>query len=535
MTYYREKYKRCIIITGLIVFYSFILLNHANAGNGSFLAPKTREIKPAKPHVVNTPALELANKITLPPTIGQVKKVYLSRQSTDKLILHIQDLHCNYEAQKNISKILQVLTEKYHVRLISVEGGSGKIDTTFYQKLPDPKVKEEVADYFLKKARINGTEYFAITTTQPISLYGAEKQSDYDKNLDAFLKTLPFREKISHYCHQIENALSRLKPFIYNEKLMELDEHITAYRNNTVPFEDYVAYLVEKEDDIELRFYPNIRHICESVKTKEYINFEEANKEREEIVKILTEKLSKDNLQTLVSASVNFKLQQMTPYEYHTKLVAMAKTIPHGQEVINRYPNFNAYLNYLEFYQSISHVDLLLEVDKLEGKYREKLYTETRQRRLDVLLKNIQVQTALYRSKLLQQDAEYYEQKKHDFKTKKFTDFIYAQSKKYGVTVDLPKDLNIIDQNIEVAESFYDIADRRNRNLVNNTLNYMSDEKQDIGVLVTGGFHTKGITYLLEDQRVNYVVISPTVTKLDDNDDKYIAALTGKNTLFEEE
>ena len=39
----------------------------------------------------------------------------------------------------------------------------------------------------------------------------------------------------------------------------------------------------------------------------------------------------------------------------------------------------------------------------------------------------------------------------------------------------------------------------------------------------------------LKDKRISYVVVCPVVDKLDDNDERYINALQGKKTPFEEQ
>ena len=91
---------------------------------------------------------------------GTVKSKYQGK--TGKIIVHIQDAHCNYEAQNNINKILDQLSKEDNVRIVAVEGAEGIVDTTWFKAFPDAEIRREVADYFMKKGEITGAEFFSI-------------------------------------------------------------------------------------------------------------------------------------------------------------------------------------------------------------------------------------------------------------------------------------------------------------------------------------------------------------------------------------
>ncbi|MCG2713136.1 MAG: hypothetical protein L6416_12550, partial [Candidatus Omnitrophica bacterium] len=76
-------------------------------------------------------------------------------------------------------------------------------------------------------------------------------------------------------------------------------------------------------------------------------------------------------------------------------------------------------------------------------------------------------------------------------------------------------------------------ASQRNNILASNTIKSMESEGENISLLITGGFHTEGITEYFEEKRVSYVVIVPKVDELDKDDTRYINALQGRKTPFE--
>ena len=60
----------------------------------------------------------------------------------------------------------------------------------------------------------------------------------------------------------------------------------------------------------------------------------------------------------------------------------------------------------------------------------------------------------------------------------------------------------------------------------------MRQEKADVAVLVSGGFHTDGITELLKDKNLSYVVITPKVDRLQE-DNPYQSVLLGGENEFD--
>ena len=59
----------------------------------------------------------------------------------------------------------------------------------------------------------------------------------------------------------------------------------------------------------------------------------------------------------------------------------------------------------------------------------------------------------------------------------------------------------------------------------------MKKERANLAVLVSGCFHTDGITKLLKDKKVSYVVVTPKVERLQ-KDNPYRSVLLGeKDTI----
>jgi hypothetical protein len=73
-------------------------------------------------------------------------------------------------------------------------------------------------------------------------------------------------------------------------------------------------------------------------------------------------------------------------------------------------------------------------------------------------------------------------------------------------------------------DKFYKLAEKRNEIMINKMLIEMENKKEKTGVIVTGGYHTNGITEILRNKGISYTVISPKLKKESDNG-KYIEGI----------
>lgn len=101
-------------------------------------------------------------KLIVPENFGSVTERFTSAGTANskKLIIQIQDSHCNFEAQTNIANIIEMMTVDKDIarslKLVATEGAQGLVDPVFERSFPDPKVRQESSDYFVKIGRLPG-------------------------------------------------------------------------------------------------------------------------------------------------------------------------------------------------------------------------------------------------------------------------------------------------------------------------------------------------------------------------------------------
>lgn len=176
--------------------------------------------------------------ITIPEKYGTIEATF---QGSHQTVLCIQDLHCQYEVQKNISHIISQLHQQHHLNLIGEEGGAGKLDMSVLKKFPLQDIKEGVADYFVKQGRLTGAEQFTSNTKDKIDLEGVENKALYDQSyadIQSFLNA-----ETQGQCYDLRDALEELKPTLYNPALYEYDKKRTAYHNGEMDLLNYAVSL----------------------------------------------------------------------------------------------------------------------------------------------------------------------------------------------------------------------------------------------------------------------------------------------------
>ena len=165
-------------------------------------------------------------KVLIPEKLGTVNHLY---QGDNRLVVHIQDLHCNYEVQMNIARIIHLLAEKHGLHLVSVEGTALPINTTKIRTFPIKKIRTEVSDYFVRKGKLSGAEYYAAVGEHPVLLEGIESADLYARNKRSVEFIL--KDEGQGYCYDLRDRLDALKSVLYNRRLLKFDNQCMLYRD----------------------------------------------------------------------------------------------------------------------------------------------------------------------------------------------------------------------------------------------------------------------------------------------------------------
>ncbi|MCK5219079.1 hypothetical protein KAR10_06130, partial [bacterium] len=183
-----------------------------------------------------------------------------SFQGSDRLVVHVQDLHCNYEVQNNIAKMIDVLAGEHGLELVGIEGASLPVNATAISSFPVTEVKKETAHYLVKQGKLTGAEMYAATGQHRIRLEGIENAGLYAHNRTTVMKFL--NNESQGYIFDLRETLDELKREIYNPALTALDKKKQDFREGDLSLLKYSVYLygfARRGGREELSLYPNLR------------------------------------------------------------------------------------------------------------------------------------------------------------------------------------------------------------------------------------------------------------------------------------
>ena len=449
------------------------------------------------------------------------------------IIVHVQDLHCNYDAQISIYNIINELIDKYHLNVVAIEGCVGELDTAPYSKKPNDSIKESVAKYFLKSGQLDGAGFAHMMKYSGFVFWGADDATLHQRNVDAYRKSLEGESDNIKYYNNMKEIIEAIKLKVYPKALKELDAKNSAYKNETLDFSSYVQYLnnLVQEKGLKAAEYPNFTALVSVVEKESAIDFIEVDNQRSKYIDMLSQRLDKEDLSELLNKSLYFKTGTLSPLAFYSYLDDAAEK-ENIVEFAKDYSQLAAYISYIKLYSRINNVELFKEVDKIEKGIKEFLFTDDTQRRVDRMSYNLDILKDMFGLKLTSQTLQYYKANRKEFTPAYLINFISDTAKKYNVRYKLNPAFRNIAAKLPDIEKFYHLAEERDGVLVNNTLDVMRKNNVEIAVLVSGGFHTDGITRPLKEQDISYIVVTPKIEQLDPNN-PYKSLLFGGKTEFE--
>ncbi|MBL7072213.1 MAG: PKD domain-containing protein [Candidatus Omnitrophica bacterium] len=468
--------------------------------------------------------------IDLPYNLAHRDEVYTGAR--EEKIIHLQDAHASLSAQYSLVNLLDVLAKNYDLEFIALEGTEGVIDTSLLKSFPDKDIREKTADLLMREGRMSAGEFFQITRDEKnIMLCGVEDNELYKENLDGFCQVIEQREPLVKMVKAFRGQIDALEEKVYSDELRTFIYRGRAHKNGTLNFSDYwreMSPFLEKFG-IETGTLRDMPLLTQSIELERKIDFEKANTERGDLISDLTGRLEKDELKALVLESVNFKEQKVSPANFHKYLEELARE---NNISLSAYKNFSMFTEYISLYESVDIFNLYSEVESLEKTIRGKLYRNEDERELNKISVMTELLRGLYSIELSSRDFGFFEETREKYDAKKFAAFIKDKCAKHKVTIEKGYDLAEMLGGINSAANFYETAAKRDRLMIQNTLKRMKSEKKRVAALITGGYHTKGLTEIMKENKLSYLIISPKFEK--DEERPYVAVLTGKKKPYEE-
>ncbi|MDR2425692.1 MAG: hypothetical protein LBD46_00675, partial [Endomicrobium sp.] len=457
---------------------------------------------------------QVFDDFTLPYSYGKITSSNFA--GSDTVVINIQDLHSHPRVQKNISKIIDVFDKKYGVKDIYLEGAYGQLDTSWLSSSDDKNLREWVLESLIDSGRLTGAEYYSVVSGRPNIIKGLENEKEYLENLRRFGTILEAQDEISIILNSISEDINTLKKQYYTRQQKKLDELSQQYVQGKIAAKKYFTLLYKHTEKlgIDIYKYENINTYKSLLDQERDLDYKRISAELSMLIIKLKEILPYQAYKMIVDNTENFsEIDKLYVY-----LIRFSKEYGINLEI-----NFSAlskFLNYVELSQKINPLELIKEESKLVDEINENFSSNTEERNVVSIVSFQKYLRDFMSSKITSDDYKYYEANKKEFQT------LWV---KY---IDNTK-LELLDEYRKIAEEFYKVNIDRNKYFfdnidgLQNTVKLSEDnisendtEKvvsslknaRNIYVIVTGGFHTQGVSQYLAEKGISTITITPNVT-----------------------
>lgn len=397
---------------------------------------------------------------------------------SNRWVIHIQDVHAHFAAQENISAIVDQLNAVYGIKTVAIEGGWG--ETTFPQSwgLPNSREKQMLARALLEEDYITGPAYAALFSPMPIQLIGIEDEALYEENRAFFLRHLERRKEIEGLLQSYQDKISAEKQSSYSPGLLSFDTSLSEFREGKKA-EKFIPKLLElaQSKGVELTLFDQIQLFKEALSLEKSLDKEKLNAEAKRLLE-----------------------------PYKRKRLSFEELLRSGlldEEKISFYPETEKYVKITKLRDKILYREFFDEIESLIDAVKAKMIENEEQKALS-------------------------EKSERFFLAKKF--LLFQATPDDLRKIEAAKDLFLSELSAEglgfafdFAVDFYEAAKHRDEIFFDKIT---TDPRLSGNIaVVTGGFHTEGLSERFENSGISYMVVTPHLGEDTMNEELYFKRL----------
>lgn len=416
------------------------------------------------------------DSLAIPPSLGKIEERY--NAGSNRWIIQIQDVHAHLTAQENISAIVTHLNAVYGIRTIALEGAWSTTSLPKSWALPPSREKHMLARALLEEDYITGPVYSALFSPTPITLVGIEDKDLYEENRQTYVKHLKIREEVEGLVELYENDLEKEKEQTYNPDLLRLDRALQDFHKGKKP-EAFFPLLMNwlAEHRVAMKDLDQLQLFRQIMAADSQIDKKQLQSEAERLYQ-------------------DYRKEKLSFEE----LLRSGKIPP---EKLEYYPETRKFLDLLKLQDRLSYRLFFQQIETATGRLKEKLIVSEEERRLDEKANRFEIA-----KKIILFQATPHDLKKFD----NVRDLIHADMKTAG-----------LEEALALGIDFYQTVKKRDQIFFDRLMNDKS--LQGNVAVITGGFHTEGLSELLAKAGISFMVVTPDLANEAANEKLYFERL----------
>ena len=502
--------------------------------------------------VENFPKFFSENSFKIPAEFGKITDSIKSSEG-GSLLIHIQEAHANYDAQKNIQNILQYLSKNYGIQLVLLEGAGNKLTPEPFRFFPkNAQLQHSVNEKLMQAGELTGAEVFMIDqlpygvrgTKDAVQAeaYGIENAAAYAKDRESYRKVYEGRGASDLFLKGVYLEWQKEASLRLNPELRELITRYAAFDEGTVPLESWLETLKKSSNTIlrndltdvkaQLAWPTLVRYFrLRSLDGKIDLSKVEAEKATflRDIAKygVQSTEYGEKKLGDEMNAMFEMAKKGGLPL-YKTRFVfeRLMDALP-ADFSFNAYPNLRLRIQQMILISELQSEVLQSEIKKLTASLVEVLVKTDEEKTLVRSLREYQLLKKLFHLELSR--GEYQQVLSRQISP---SELMQALDRVRGKESAVRDTLPALQQLNEQALNFYSGAIEREDFMMKRAREVMKERKQTKAVIITGGFHTEGFKQAITASGSSYIGIMPSIGEITaDSNKNYLTALLGSNAI----
>lgn len=416
----------------------------------------------------------------LPESRVSLRRVALPAGVPRGLVIHLQDVHHNVEAQRNLGDALTAVLSVAGDRLpaVALEGAFGPLRLERSRSFPDRDALRVASEEMLRQSEISGPVHALINAPGPTPVVvGVDDPDHYTANAEAYREAHPRlpaeKDRLARRRAELESA----KRATYHPALLAFDQKTRAYHEGKDRLGEYARALSQPAPTK----HPALAAFLETLAMEESLDYARVEAERARVLEALGRALPADALEKLVAAGIALRSGEWGTADFYASLKDFCRE---ASVDLDRAPAFAAYVRYVLRAQAIDADRLFDEMRAREEELYNRLVTTSAERRLWEESTRLGLEEKLANFSLTPDE--------------------WASLQKHG-----PARSPVL----ALGARFYAEAHARDAAMADRLLADLADRPG--AVLVTGGYHARGMTDRL--LRAGYAVASavPKLTRVE--------------------
>lgn len=430
-------------------------------------------------------------------------------------VINIQDLHCNAEAQKNISNIIDYLQKQYEISAVFTEGGYDIIneDIKVFERIEDKNIKGSLIESILQEGRLTGSEYYFLKNNVKIPFLGLEDKEIHQNSLAMLSKISSKRDFYNIHLNHIKEEIDYLKIKYLSRENIRFAKFFEKYKSGEMHISRYYRALnkyiekINRNDDkynsllhFSIDRYPVFQTFCELQKLSKSINHNKAAKELHFLVEHFKNHIPYNEYNEIYLKTAGFSnIEELS--------LLLDGILDKYNIKISEKSDLSALIKYINAEKKLNPVELIKDERRLSEDIRIAFSNNSSELEISFLSDFYIYLSDLLNAKITAEDYEFFLSEYDKFKG------IYS---KYAYE----NHLEFLDGDIQGLKEYYDLNKERNNIFVENIEKALSEDKKDIFIVISGGFHSKGLIDIFKRNKISYINIMPAIKKETETSDK---------------